>query len=331
VIVGQAPAKVILTGEHFVVHGQPALAAAVNLYSRATVRPGVYGIVQISSPELGLKGSYPTRLINTVPSSTHGDSVLEPLRLLVGKVLEEAGETDIGLDLEIISQIPVGVGLGSSASTAVSTTVALAEFLNLHFEKNEILEIAAVQEKHVHKKPSGIDASTITYGGVLCFRVGEQPIRLQSNDQMSIVIGNTGSSRSTGVLVTNVSRRIAVGDKELTRINESAGSLTLEAVKAYKERDFDRLGQLMYANHKLLKQIGVSTTELDTLVEAAMSAGAFGAKLTGAGGGGCMIALSRPKDRTRIADAISSNGGSAYLVELDNLGVRICEDQTDMH
>jgi len=320
--VAYAPAKIIITGEHFVVHGQPALAAAVNLYSKASVEPGPPKMIEISSPSLGVVETTSINTSNEKNIPTCGGSILEPLRLLVERVMEKAGQREVGLRLQVASQIPVGVGLGSSASTAVSTAAAVAKFLNLELDKREICELALVQERFIHKKPSGIDPTTAAYGGMILFKVGEPPIHIRPCNQIGIVIGNTGTARSTGDLVTKVGRHVEGGDADLGRITHSAGQLTLKAVEAYKERDFNGLGRIMNENHKLLMQIGISTPQIDRLVEGARDAGALGAKLTGAGGGGCMIALSRLEDRDKIAEAIVEAGGQPYLVEIDRFGVR---------
>ena len=321
--VASAPGKVIITGEHFVVHGQPALAAAVNLYSRATVEEGPRGILQISSPALGARSVFSIKSGGLSDERSSQIRPLEPLKLVVEKVLEKVGQLEFGLRLDLTSQIPVGVGLGSSASTAVSTAAAVARFLNLRLEKSEIYELASVQERFIHKKPSGIDATTATYGGVILFKIGRPPTRMPAHNQISMVVGNTGTRRSTGDLVTKVTRRVEVGDHDLARTSDSAGELTLKAAKAYEKQDFHQLGLLMNENHELLKKIGVSTAKLDRLVKAAQNAGALGAKLTGAGGGGCMIALSELKNTARVADSIAKAQGRPYIVSIDEAGVSI--------
>jgi len=321
--VARAPAKVIVTGEHFVVHGQPALAAAVNLYSTVAVESGSPGTVEISSSELGIDASFQTGAIDEKNLEGPERSILEPLMLVVERTLERAGSKGLGLRLQVKSQIPVGVGLGSSASTAVSTAAAVAHLLGLQLDKGMICELASVQEQYIHGKPSGIDATTTTYGGVVLFRIGQSPNHLQPAEEVRIIIGNTGTARSTGDLVSKVSHRVQLGDRDLIRISDSAGQLTLQAADAYKNKDFQQLGRLMDENHELLRQIGVSTPQLDRLVKAARDAGALGAKLTGAGGGGCMIALSRPAEDKRISKAIDAAGGRSYIVAIDRLGVRI--------
>lgn len=320
--VARSPAKVIVTGEHFVVHGQPALAAAVNLYSTVVVESGSPGIIEISSSELGIDARFQTEALEKNPEGSER-SILEPLLLVVERTLERSGSKGLGLRLQVKSQIPVGVGLGSSASTAVSTAAAVAHFLGLQLDRRQICELASVQEQFIHKKPSGIDALITTYGGVVLFKIGLSPVHLQPTDEVRIIIGNTGAARSTGDLVSKVSHRVQLGDRDLTRISDAAGQLTLQAVNAYKKKDFLQLGRLMNENHELLRQIGVSTPQLDRLVEVARDAGALGAKLTGAGGGGCMIALSRPEHDKRISKAIDAAGGRSYIVAMDRLGVKI--------
>jgi mevalonate kinase len=319
--IAHAPAKVIITGEHFVVHGQPALAAAVNLYSTVYVEAGSPGIVEIYSQELGVSARFETEDGKSFEGD--GRKTLEPLMLVIEEILDRAGERRLGLRLRIESEIPVGVGLGSSASTAVSTATAVADLLGLKLTREQICELASIQEQLIHRKPSGIDALVTTHGGVVLFKLGQPPFHLHPTDDVKIIIGNTGATRSTGDLVSRVGHRIQVGDTDLLRISDAAGRITLKAVEAYVNRDFQQLGQLMNENHELLRQAGVSTSQLDSLVEAARDAGAFGAKLTGAGGGGCMIALCRPEKAGRVSKAIEAAGGRSYSVAVDKAGARI--------
>ena len=321
-MIATAPAKVILTGEHFVVHGQPALAAAIDIYSKVTVRSNIPNIIEISSPALGIKSKFSIKELGKKSNRICNDELIEPLKHIIEKILRIAGQIDCGLKIQIDSKIPVGVGLGSSASTAVSTTLAVARYLNLELKKNDIFEIASIQEKLIHKKPSGIDCTTATYGGVIFFQIGKNSEYLKPNDSVNIVIGDTQSKRSTGDLVTKVTQRVTLGDGEIRRISESAGKLTIEAVKSYKEGEFDNLGKLMNENHKFLQKIGVSTVQLDRLVNVAKQAGALGAKLTGAGGGGCMISICRPEDKRKVANAIENAGGRSYIVSIDSTGVK---------
>ncbi|MBS7623117.1 mevalonate kinase [Candidatus Bathyarchaeota archaeon] len=319
--IAHAPAKVIITGEHFVVHGQPALAAAVNLYSTVSVEAGSPGIVEISSTELGVTARFQAGKEGSFIGDGH--RMLEPLMLVIEKILDRAGGRGLGLRVRVESEIPVGVGLGSSASTAVSTATAVAGLLGLKLTRDQICELASVQERSIHKKPSGIDALVTTYGGVVLFKLGQPPFHLEPTDDVRIVIGNTGASRSTGDLVSRMGHRIQMGDMDLMRMSDAVGQITLKAFEAYMRRDFHQLGQLMDENHELLRQAGVSTSQLDNLVEAARDAGAFGAKLTGAGGGGCMIALCRPDEGGRVSKAIEAAGGRSYSVAVDRVGVRI--------
>ena len=321
-IIATAPAKVILTGEHFVVHGQPALAAAIDIYSKVTVRSNIPNIIEISSPVLGIKSKFSIKELGKKIKRISNDDPIGPLKYIIEKILRTAGQIDCGLKIRIDSKIPVGVGLGSSASTAVSTTLAVARYLNLKLTKNDVFEIASIQEKLIHKKPSGIDCTTTTHGGVIFFKIGKDPEYLAPNDSIKIVIGDTQSKRSTGDLVTKVTKRVTIGDGEIHRISESAGKVTMKAVKSYREGDFDNLGKLMNANHEFLQKIGVSTEQLDRLVNATQQVGALGAKLTGAGGGGCMIALCYPEDKHKVAKAIEDTGGRSYIVSIDTTGVK---------
>ncbi|MBS7650106.1 mevalonate kinase [Candidatus Bathyarchaeota archaeon] len=316
----RAPAKVIITGEHFVVHGQPALAAAINLYSKSSVIPALTDTIKISALNLGVEATFQPTDEGVETPIPNAQKIIEPFRLLINEILNRAKIRNVGLHLKIMSQIPIGVGLGSSASTAVSSIVALARFLNLNLTTEEICEVAMIQERLIHKHPSGIDPTTIVYGGVILFRIGHPPIRLSPKRNICFIVGNTGSTRTTGDLVTEVSKHF--GEDEFEMVSEEVGRITLQAAEAYEREDFKELGRLMDKNHELLVRIGVSTPMLNKLAEASRRAGALGAKLTGAGGGGCIIALSTPEYKDRIMKAIMDAGGQPYQVLIDEYGAK---------
>lgn len=316
----RAPAKIIITGEHFVVHGQPALAAAINLYSKSFVVPALTDTIKISALNLGVEATFQSTFEDVKIPNSNAERVIKPFRLLINDILNRAKMRSVGLHLKIMSQIPIGVGLGSSASTAVSSIVALAKFLNLNLTTEEICEVAMIQERLIHKHPSGIDPTTIVYGGVILFRVGYPPIRLPPKRNICFIVGNTGLTRSTGDLVTEVSKHFE--EDEFEMISEEVGRITLQGAKAYEREDFEELGRLMNKNHELLVRIGVSTPMLNKLVDASRRAGALGAKLTGAGGGGCIIALSTPEHKDRIMKAIMNAGGQPYQVLIDEHGAK---------
>ena len=140
--------------------------------------------------------------------------------------------------------------------------------------------------------------------------------------ELPIVVGNSGKARSTGEQVAKVSKLLEERRDFVIHLAKNAGELSTKGVDAIKGGDLRTLGELMISNHEILRKVGVSSQSLDRLVQASLKAGALGAKLTGAGGGGCIIALTEKDAQQAVADAIQESGGKAYIVEMDKFGVR---------
>ena len=313
-----APGKVILFGEHFVVSGNPAVAAAIRLRTTAYARLRMDGWVTISSKGLGVRVAYrDDELV------VHGDGskvkALNPLKLIVDEARRRFERKD-GVDLHVSSEIPVASGLGSSASTAVSTAASLCKAYGAPFDKGIIMELASMAERMVHGRPSGIDHTVITLGGVIIYRPRGGFSSL-SFPKFKLVIVNTGRLRSTGRLVAKVQEYLDRDPAVKKRMLSEANRITLEAVESLSRGDLEALGHLMYRNHGLLRELGVSSRELDLIVEAARDHNALGAKLTGAGGGGCAIILPRRGSEAEISACMRDLGFEPFIVEVDEEGV----------
>jgi mevalonate kinase len=271
-----APGKVILFGEHAVVYGQPAIAAPVfGVAAKAIVSPdiaGPAGRISIDAPEVGLNAT-----LDSLPAD-------HPLAAAVHATLAAlALMNPPAFKLRVTSTIPVAAGLGSGAAVSVAIVRAVSGFLGQPLADEQVSAIAFEVEKLHHGTPSGIDNTVITFA---------KPIEtLNVGKPLTIVIADTGVASPT---------KIAVGDVRIAWQTDSAryealfaqvGAISTQARAAIEAGDTAALGGLMDSNHALLQEIGVSSPELDRLVDAAKNAGAFGAKLSGGGRGGNMIAL----------------------------------------
>jgi len=295
----EAPAKVILLGEHFCVHGASALSVAVNLYARVRVEAKPAVGLQV----LGLEG-FP--------------SLVEAVKLGVQAVFQRAGKPLPSLEVRVSSEIPIGAGLGSSASIAAAAIAATLRLAGLTPSKDLVMDLCSIPERLIHGNPSGVDQATVILGGLIFFKRGEA---WKLNPQpLSLVVGDTGERRSTGRLVERFGSLLA---KKRGEYLAEAEELTLQALKALKEGNLEGLGEAMNKAQKLLSKFQLSTPKLDRLVEAALKGGALGAKLTGAGGGGCMVALTRPGEAGRVAEALRRAGGKPYMVEVDWEGLKV--------
>lgn len=294
-ITASAPGKVILFGEHAVVYGEPALAGAIDrrVYVRA------------SKTARGLK----------IASAKSKD--FRYAKKAVELAFSYAGRK-CGLDIKIDSELPPASGLGSSAAVSVAAILAVSELLGVTLSKAEIAKLGHKTELEVQGAASPTDTAISTFGGVLFIQPEKKYQRI--NAALPLVVGCTGIERSTKILVQNV-RSLREKFPGITNpIIKNIGKITREARRRL-ENDKD-IGELMNINHGMLDALGVSTEKLNELVYAARKAGAKGAKLTGAGGGGCMIAYT-PKNTEKVARAIKKCGCTALKTRISGEGVRI--------
>lgn len=303
-----APGKLILFGEHAVVFGEPALATAINLRTNVAGRLG---------------SEY------TVNGRPLEDKEHPYIKTAIDLVW-----TGRPLDLTIESKLPLASGMGSSAAVTVATLGLLTK-LQESFSKEFIARRAFDVEFEVQGRASPIDTTTSCQGSAVflskqkdegfLWRIekGESEWFLHIRDipRMKIVVGDTGIKARTGPLVENVRRLVEKDDRAAMAVKE-IGDITLEGMEALKDEDFHKVGELMTRNHRLLCSLGVGHELLDKYIEAVLPL-SHGAKLTGAGGGGSMIALTdRPEE---VSARIAELGGKPFVVETENIGVMVDE------
>jgi mevalonate kinase len=299
--VAEAPAKAIITGEHFVVHGAWALAAALPIRTRVTIERG-------DSIEL-ISDSFP-------PKSPE----LEPARRVVEAVCKELSVAP-RVKVKIASGIPHGAGLGSSASAMVAISSALAKFHSQSLGTKKLLALSMVGETEVHGRPSGIDPTICAVGGVILFRRGSRARRVTLEGPRRLLISLTGRTRSTKAQVSRVSELKEADPAAFRDMAESVSDLSLMASKRLASGDMRGLGRLLSSNQKILREVGVSTPLLDRLVEEAVALGAYGAKLTGAGGGGSAVAVFPTAKEKRIVSGLVARGFETFPFRVPVPGV----------
>ncbi len=283
-----APGKVILFGEHAVVYGEPALVGAIERRVRVRIRALNQKVVRIRSDATGGVKSF------SFEELEQGEDALRYVKRAVSMAFEEAGEK-AGIELWISSELPPASGLGSSAAVTVATLKAVLTLLHEDVSRKKLASLAHRVELEVQGSASPTDTAAATYGGVLMVHPGRGIERLGAGEGLPLVVGNTRKERSTKLLVAKVRRLRESMPEVVDPIIGSIGTLTREARRCLENGELERIGELMNINHGLLEALGVSTQELSHLVYVARSAGAEGAKLTGAGGGGCILALARRK------------------------------------
>ena len=298
---GSGFGKVILFGEHFVVHGVPGIVSAIDLTADAKVKKIGDGIT-IKDERRGAKGY-------TEKKRTQQKESIQRMLKTMGIDLEKAF-----LEIWLGGNLPGFSGIGASAASSVAIARAIAEELEMNLSDERINEIAYEAEKAYAGTPSGIDNSAATYGGLIWFRRnlsgGQNTIeRLSIRQPVEIVIGSTRVVADTKEMVAGVAERKNENPEKYDPLFNQAEWLALEARKALEDFDLRKVGRLMSENHGLLQQIEVSCKELDYLINLTREQGAFGAKLTGGGGGGCMVALTPGKElQEAVATAMEKEG-----------------------
>jgi hydroxymethylglutaryl-CoA reductase len=236
-----------------------------------------------------------------------------------GAIMDQLGLSDRGMRIEVFPDVPRGMGLGGSAALAVAIVRALNQHFQLNLSDEEVNELAFLSEKIAHGQPSGIDNTLATYGQPLIFRKGTPPLveLLNVEHPLSLVVGMTRSEGLTAKTVSNVREARERNPKLYEKIFDDIDSLVLQGLTALQGNDLETLGELMNVCQGLLNALQVSTPELERLIGIARRAGALGAKLTGGGGGGAMIALC-DGNADEVQAAIESRGFQAMTVNVGN-------------
>jgi mevalonate kinase len=304
VTTSSAPGKIILFGEHAVVYGRPALAVPVTqVQAKATVSENSRGGIMIEAPNINLSADL---------SSLAADHPLVAVISSVFSTLKISNPPACTVYLQ--STIPVAAGLGSGAAVSVAIIRALSAFLGKPLPDDKVNSLAFEAEKLYHGTPSGIDNTVVTYAKPVYF-VLRKPIKtFHVGAPFSIMIGGTGVSAPTKESVSSV-RKLWLADKtHWEKVFTKIGDIVWNARQAIERGDIPELGKLMDANHALLQEMTVSCAELDDLVEAARNSGALGAKLSGGGRGGNMIALVEKENAPAVARALSSAGAKRTIL-----------------
>lgn len=304
--VGVGHGKVILLGEHAVVHGSHAIAAPVPFAIEARVTEVAGEGLQLSMPSWGIEQKLSSRA-----------SPGNPLEQCVQLILERLSLTRCSVRLEISSQLPRAMGLGGSAALAVACVRALSQHFRLGLADDAVNALAFECEKIAHGTPSGIDNTVATYGRLLLYKQGTPPTvrELTVAEPIPIVIGVTGVESSTAKMVARVRASFENRRALYQPIFAAIDALTLQAVDAMAAYRLEELGELMNVCQGFLNSLQVSCPELEELIAIARRHGALGAKLTGGGGGGAIVAIC-PDSAARVAEAMQQAGYRSMVTQI---------------
>lgn len=307
-----APGKVILCGEHAVVYGHPAIALPVlDIKTRCTI------LAKPNSPSGGVFIKDPSIGINSDFDNLRPD---HPLRKTIALVLSALLIDHLpACEIQIHSSIPVGGGLGSSASVSVALTRAIANFIGQTLDNEVVNDIAFEIEKLHHKTPSGIDNSVITYAKPVFYIKGFPIQWLEIDFPIHFLIANSGIKGSTSKAVAQVRENWKSATAEYESVFHEIGLISYTMRESLEDGDLGKTGKLMSANQALLQRIGVSLPLLDNLVHAAINAGAYGAKLSGGGLGGNVLVLVPPELSEQVSQALINSGATNIIPARFNL------------
>ena len=303
-----APGKAILFGEHAVVYNRPAIAVPVTeiqakAYIKALPSAPKSEYIRIEAPDIRLSG-----LFSELPPE-------HPIAALILAVKTYLKLVSLpSFEIKLVSSIPIASGLGSGAAISIAAARAICAFLGQSLTADDFSAIAYEVEKIHHGTPSGIDNAVIAHGKPVYF-VRNQPLQvIRIANPFSLVIADSGVPSLTREAVGKVRQnREAQPDRYESWFDEIA-ALSEKARDILTNDSPEKIGELMIKNHEILQRIGVSIPQLDHLVNVSMRSGAWGAKLSGAGCGGNMIAIAPTNKITEICDALEQAGATRTVV-----------------
>ncbi len=300
---GEAPAKAILLGEHAVVYGYPAVAVPLpEMRARTQARfDNRSGDVVVEAGGRGLR-------VSVAANPNH------PLAVASRLALEEVGAAVASVRVRLDSSIPVAAGLGSGAAVSAAVIRAITALFGRELPDAVLSDLVYQVEKLHHGNPSGIDNTVVAHGRPVLFRRGEPPEFPRLGAALTLLVADSGQGSLTREAVSGVRRARDAEPEPVDGRLARIGLLVEEAVPALVAGNGTRLGELMTENQRLLRELGVSSPELDALVGAAGEAGALGAKLTGAGRGGHAIALVTEATAPAVSEALSAAGARRVTV-----------------
>lgn len=299
---GYGYGKVILFNEHFVVYGIPAIASAIDKKTVAEVK-------RCNGNEFIIHDNRPA-------TPNYKEEKIEQQKESIRRIKKAMGIEEC-IEIWLHGDLRASSGIGASAASCASIARAISDEFGLNLDDEKINEIAYEGEKAYHGNPSGIDNTCATFGGLVWFVKGKGMERLKIDRAVEIVMGDTGIIANTKKAVEGVKKRKEKFKEKYDKIFSEAEEMAYEARNALTSANWEKVGELMNKNHELLQKIEVSCKELDFLVEIARDNGAYGAKMTGGGLGGYMVALTPGKElQEKIARVIEKEGFYALRTKI---------------
>jgi len=306
----------MLFGEHAVVYGRPCIVTAVNQRMHATVELIDQPIFQLNAPDVQIKNY-------KKPMSDLGNGEIPKGAKFVEIAVGNFGVRKGGLSITTKSEFSSQFGFGSSSASTVCVIKALSELSGKKLSNRQIFDLSYKTILDVQGKGSGFDIAAAIYGGTLYFLTGGKVIKPLKITSLPIIVGYSGIKVDTITIVNEVLKKAGKYPKVIDRVYNNIERLVEQAKKSILNKDWQSVGELMNFNEGLLAVLGVEGKKLADMIYAARDAGAYGAKLSGAGMGDCMIALAPPSKVSSVKKAIEKAGGQVINIRANVEGVRI--------
>ena len=304
-----APGKVILFGEHFVVYGVKAILCAID--KRITV-----SAEKTKEQKISIISNIGKLELEKNISLSEINSPLKPFYFLANKIIKNH---DTGIEIIVESDIPLGVGLGSSSACCVAGAAAISRLFS-NTTKEEILKLAIEAEKTIFQNTSGADCTVCTYGGIMEYDKENGFTTIESQPNFHLVIANSNIEHSTEVVVAGVKEFKEKNEIEFATLCNNESKLVDEVLKEIKEKNIKEIGNRVTQNQEYLEKIGISNDKLRDMIKIGKN-GSFGAKITGAGGGGCIFALTDESNLEETIKQFKEKNYDCFSAKIDFRGL----------
>ena len=309
--IAKAPGKIILFGEHFVVYQNRAILGAINKYATVTSEKTNTDNILISS-SLGQSSIQKDEDVSNV------EKKFRPFFYIAKQVIEK-NNFDKGITIKIESDIPIGAGLGSSSACCVAAAASILNLFNNTDEK-EVLELAINAEKTIFPNTSGADCTVSVSGGIIEYQKEKGFSKIETENEFNFIIIDSEQVHSTDKVVERVRKFKENNSDVFTELCSEEERLIAKALDSMKKNDLETIGKCMAQNQMFLEQIGVSNDELLSITKEIEKI-TFGAKITGAGDGGCIIALTQKDDD--LSEYVNTTKYQTYQVTIQKTGMQV--------
>jgi mevalonate kinase len=304
-----APGKVILFGEHFVVYGVKAILCSIN--KRVTVTAE-----KIKEDKILVKSNIGNLELEANKNISEINSPLKPFYYLANKIIQNK---NTGIIITVESEIPLGVGLGSSSACCVAGAAAISRLFS-NTTKDEILELAIEAEKTIFQNTSGADCTVCTFGGIMEYDKENGFSKINSEPDFHLVIANSNIEHSTEVIVKDVKSFKENNEDEFSKLCKEETKLIEDVLELLKENKIKELGEKVNQNQKYLETIGISNQKIREMIQIGIKS-SYGVKITGAGGGGCVFALTDDTNLNKTINQFREKDYECFSVKIDLQGL----------